>query len=144
MFRLLENTLGMGFIGLLALALTPAFAPMLSKWEGEILPVIRDVSLYDIRPDMDGTYFKTSFDKVRDCEFIGLVWYRNDGSGVSERVPIRFPVEEGDQSDRSRAEGKQRTGEWFLRMRSDELKDSFAEVRHRCHILWTTKTQFYP
>lgn len=145
MFQVYKSGLFNVFIsGLFLMAVIPPLSPILADFEGRLMPVTKDLAVEDFRHDAAGVYFKATFDKVRECEYLGLVWYRVLSDGRKERVVIRFPRAANDDSDRTRAEGVQRTGEWFLAMTPQEFETSYAEVRHRCHPLWSTVTVFYP
>lgn len=144
MFQLRDGFLGFGFGVLLCAALVPSFVPVLSVVEGQLLPVVDSTKLEGLRSDQNGVYFRTEFNKRRNCKYLGLVWYRVLAGGVNERVVVKFPRVAGDNSDSTRSTGRQRTGEWFLGMSEEELANSWAEVRHQCHFLWPTTTRFYP
>ena len=123
----------------------PAFANVAQQIETAVMPVTDDMRFLSIRETEDGTYFRVVFNKRRSCDFEGLVWYREIENQPPERIKIRFPRSSDDDSDSTRAVGQQQTGEWFAAMSAQDLvHSSFAIVRHRCHPLWQTVTEFYP
>lgn len=87
-----------------------------------------------------------SFTKLRDCEFLGLSWYRGSRAGGFERVHVALqPRPDGDLSGLTRPLGWQFAGPWEVGMPANEIPDgSFARLAHRCHIFWVSMTEFYP
>lgn len=129
---------------LFLMAITPPLAPLMQEAESKVLPVITDMQILDLRADNGGVSFRTSFDKVRGCKFVGLTWFRMLPGGLKEQVPIDFPRAPNDESDRTRPTGEQITGRWWLGMSLEDFETSSAWVRHVCHPLYESVTQFYP
>jgi hypothetical protein len=88
---------------------------------------------------------RAEFTKLRSCEYMGIAWYRGSEANDFERVSM-IPVEDPeDTSTPNRPVGTQRVGPWRLTMPAGEVRqNSFVQVFHRCHPLWTTMTKFYP
>ncbi|HEY7822447.1 MAG TPA: hypothetical protein VIG24_06430 [Acidimicrobiia bacterium] len=124
---------------LILVGFIPIGFPLLSRYEGELLPVVRNVQVEVSGTPATGLLVDVSFDKVRACEFLGLSWYDTFG----DRLPILFEVEaETMPSTRPVMDG-QRAGPWKL-LGIDRLDGSVAITSHRCHPLWITYTRFYP
>lgn len=112
--------------------------------EGEWFPVTSRAALISAEPFDGGALVYFQFTKVRECEFIGLSWFKGQPDGVFDRVRINFNGD-GDDSGSTRPRGTQIAGPWFIDIPPNELQaNSFAIVRHRCHPFWQTSTIFYP
>lgn len=86
-----------------------------------------------------------TFTKYRNCEFVGLSWYRGAAAGGFQRVPVVLPRPTGDVSTLTRPLGWQVGGPWEIGMPATEIPHgSFARLAHRCHVFWITMTEFYP
>jgi len=95
-------------------------------------------------PDKTNVY--AAFEKLRDCEYLGIAWYRGslDQRGF-ERVPLILLRQEGDNSSPNRPVGFQRSGPWVVSIPLEEIKtNSFVRLSHKCHPFWVTTTEFYP
>ena len=130
---------------LVVIGFIPLFFPILSRYEGRLLPVVQNVQVEKSGDTRTGILVDVSFDKIRACEFIGVSWYDTFG----DRLPIIFEpegetVEGATEAPRTRPvlDG-QRAGPWEL-IGIDNLDGSVAIVSHRCHPLWITYTRFYP
>ena len=120
----------------LSLAMTPAVFALGPMLESRFFPVVRDARVVNVHETPGGVQLFASFRKVRQCEFIALVWY--DG-------PVRFSVEfEPDAQDapRTRPTGDQFAGPWLVRGLG-AITGSHAFTYHRCHPLWVTISTFY-
>ncbi len=85
------------------------------------------------------------FNKVRQCEYIGISWFKRNSNGVLERVAVELMRRPGDSSSPNRPLGMQNAGPWVIDIPQDELRGtSVVELAHRCHPFWTTITRFYP
>lgn len=95
-------------------------------FEGDIFPVVRDVTV-----GFDGHNVSASFNKVRPCEFIDLIWF--DGKTWT---PAKFT------DTWSRPVGPSIGVKWstFPYEGPDNMK---IVVRHNCHPLWDTETTFF-
>lgn len=139
-----DVSLGAGFGFLLLAALVPTLSPLLADVEGYFFPVVKDVKVTSVRDVPGGVSIKVTFNKVRDCpDFIGVSWYSIGSDGALRRAILRFPNAE-DDSDQGRTTGVHVDDGWFLGMTREQLQNSQAIARHRCHVLWPTTTHFYP
>ena len=117
--------------------------PRMAYYEGEYFPVVDNVVLEVVHEDENGVYVDAVFDKIRNCEFARLNWYKFSDKGELQRVPLKF-IEDGDQGTVSRPVGLQRGNYWFIGVPRDQLPYTYAEAVHKCHPLWNTRTEFYP
>ena len=120
----------------ISLAMLPTLFTIGPRIEAAWFPVVRDVELINEEETRAGTSFYVSFRKVRQCEFLSLVWYEG---------PVRLTVDfepSSEDAPRTRPVGDQYAGPWLAR-NLHGLKGSRAFVYHRCHPLWTTITPFY-
>lgn len=87
-----------------------------------------------------------SFRKIRDCEYLGIAWFRRgDDDDSFSRVTVILHRVTGDTSSPNRPVGYQHAGPWDVGVPIHELQtNSFARLSHRCHGLWTTTTDFFP
>ncbi len=120
----------------ICLALTPAVFGSGPWVESHFFPVVRDTRITQPYDNDDGISFFVAFRKVRQCEFLGLVWYEH-----GTRLVVDFEPH-ADQAPRSRPVGEQFTGPWLVRGLQN-LKKSQAFAYHRCHPLWVTISRFY-
>lgn len=142
--RQLTWLLSLPVLGILVfLGFVPLAWPILSRYEGELFPVVRNVEVEYLGDADVGIYVNARFDKVRACEFIGISWYDSFG----DRSPILFEANAAGQQGeipRTRpAMDGQTAGPWKL-IGIDTLDGSIAITSHRCHPLWITYTRFYP
>jgi len=139
--RQLTWFLSMPVLGILILlGFVPLTWPVLARYEGQYFPVIKNVNVEIIEEVRNGLDVDVTFDKVRQCEFIGMSWYDTFGDRLQilfeingeENLPVTRPVRED-----------QDAGPWRL-LGIDNLDGSVAITSHRCHPLWITYTRFYP
>ena len=78
-----------------------------------------------------------TFDKVKDCHYLGMDWYKD---GI--RVALILEPEP-ETLAKSRPVGEQATGPWLLKDVMD-LEGVVGYSQHRCHPLWVTRTTLYP
>ena len=106
-------------------------------------PVVTKMRIVDLTGDGARTFVSIEFQKLRDCEFVGIAWYVKT-DGAFERVPILLHQPRGDGMY-TRPVGVQRAGPWEVSLTPRQLIGfSFVKMYHRCHGLWTTETDFYP
>lgn len=122
---------------LLGLTLIPLLWQVGPWLEHRFFPVVEDVEIHDPTVTEDGVSFFVSFEKVRQCEFVGVAWY----SGAV-RVGVEFAPGHN-LYPATRPEGDQFAGPWLVRDVST-LEGTRAAAIHRCHPLWQTVSQFYP
>lgn len=114
--------------------------------ETRFFPAVSKLTVVEMHDDPAGrAVIMAEFTKLRDCEFLGLAWYRGDPAGGFERVPVILLRQPGDASSPNRPTGTQRAGPWLIGVPSSEIPgNSFARLSHRCHGFWITTTDFYP
>ena len=127
-----------GFFAALSLVLigTPIVTPFLAHAEAKLFPVVTEFRVLEAKQHYNDTYVYVSFNKVRNCEFLGVNWYVGP-----DRLPIEFLEDAGNVSI-SRPKGDQVTGPWRVGIKS--LEGTNMSVQHRCHGLWLTETHLYP
>lgn len=131
-------------IALASMVAIPVIFSAGRAYEGDLLPVVGRLQIDRIERSPGGSLIWVRFNKLRDCEFVGLAWYHGERDGVFDRARIEFR-QSGDDSAATRVTGEQRAGPWFVSIPPDEIEtNSFAYLRHRCHPLWETQTPFYP
>ena len=118
------------------------FAPMIeSHW----FPVAEKLQITSMTPTKDGTgtVLQVSFNKLRDCEYLGIAWYLKGDNGSVTRVAVI--TARPDSGSPNRPLGQVTTGPWTVDMPMVRLlSSSYAVLFHNCHTLWTTKTDFWP
>lgn len=115
--------------------------------ETRFAPVVGKLQILSIEPgQMEGTTeIHAAFQKLRECEYLGISWFHGTKEGGFERVPITLLRQEGDTSSPNRPVGFQKAGPWIIGIPPDELTgNSFAQLRHQCWPFWVTTTDFYP
>lgn len=113
--------------------------------ETKYFPVVGKLEVHQIhRLDETTTRLFVSFRKLRNCQYLGISWFRGNPEHF-ERVPVVLMRAPGDISSPNRPIGHQAAGPWDVLMNEEDLRrNSFAELYHRCHFLWNTTTNFYP
>jgi len=117
--------------------------PYVEKWAfGPVVSKLRILS-FEVTPD-GNTKLAAEFTKLRDCEYVGIAWFRRYDAGF-ERIAVELMRAAGDTSSPNRPLGTQRAGPWVVHLTPDDIRtNSFAQLRHKCHGLWITTTEFYP
>lgn len=141
------------------------FSIMIKIASGILAVFFTIITIYTVGPSIETKYFpvvskltitKTEwrgpevtriwaqFNKLRNCEYKGIAWYRGNRNN-SERVPIILQRVQGDTSSPNRPMGLQKAGPWDIYVPSYQLQDgSFGELYHQCHPFWLTRTEFFP
>lgn len=115
--------------------------------ETRMFPVVSKLTILSAipGPDPNTTQIEVAFDKLRDCEYIGLSWYHSPRGKPFERVPVMLMRKPSDNSDPNRPLGYQQAGPWVIGVAPSELRtNSFAILSHRCHQWWLSRTEFFP
>jgi hypothetical protein len=114
--------------------------------ETRFFPVVGKLQIVSLMTNLDrNSILMAEFTKLRNCEYLGLAWYRGAQGGGFERVPVTLMRQEGDTSSPNRPVGTQRAGPWIIGMSAEDVRgNSFAQLQHRCHGLWVTTTEFWP
>lgn len=121
---------------------------MLGPWmETRFFPVVKTLHILRTEATDGGASSLVwgYFEKVRDCEYVGIAWFRGSRLGNFDRVSF-VPVREiGDHSSPTRPLGTQQGGPWKIGLPIEDLEtNSFVEIFHSCHPFWVTRTQWYP
>jgi hypothetical protein len=130
---------------IIAIVTVFALSPALARLEPMLFPVTTRLEIRQeaVRIEDGIIEFYVKFDKKRQCDFLGIAWYRGD-----ERLVLKFEASSS-LSPATRIVGPQFTGPWQLSAPSGfapltTMKGTKARVLHRCHPIWTTITQIYP
>jgi hypothetical protein len=109
-------------------------------------PVTEKLRILSIGADnRNRSILMVEFRKLRDCEYLGIAWFRGSRTGGFIRVPIELRREQDDASSPNRPVGVQQSGPWVVAVPPHEIEDnSFAVLYHRCNPFWVTTTDFYP
>jgi hypothetical protein len=129
------------------LALIPPSYFILQAIEHAQFPVVGKMELLNIEAEEGNTtlvYVK--FDKLRDCKYLGISWFRKLPGDVLERATIDIrPLTPLDRSDTNRPVGTQITGPWRIGIPADVIRStSTVHLTHQCHPLYVTRTVIYP
>jgi hypothetical protein len=135
-------SLAVTFFGTLFLAWTAG--PFIERWAfGPVVSKLRIVHMAKIEGDHTELY--AEFTKLRDCDYVGIAWFRGSPQGGFERVPVILKRPDYDRSSPNRPLGLQRAGPWEVFLKPEQIvSNSFARLSHKCHGLWTTTTDFFP
>lgn len=114
--------------------------------ETRFWPAVSKLLIVNLSEDDHGnSVVMAQFTKIRDCEYLGIAWFRGMPEGGFERVPVTLLRKPGDTSSPNRPTGTQKAGPWIVAMSPDQLRvNSFARLTHRCHPFWITTTEFWP
>lgn len=114
--------------------------------ETRFFPVVGKLQILKMEPVNDSvTAVWAAFAKRRDCEFIGIAWFRGRPDKEFERVPLVLMRDEHDISSPNRPVGYQKSGPWQVAIPYGEIVgNSFARLYHRCQPFWISTTEFYP
>lgn len=109
-------------------------------------PVVSKMQISEMNaltPERTAVY--ASFEKLRDCDYVGIAWFHGSRKTGFERVPIQLLRAPGDISSPNRPLGRQTSGPWIVDIPIGEIRNnSFVELYHHCTPLWITATEFYP
>ena len=135
--QLSKFALNLIFTSIFLLAVIPFAWPALSDQEGKLFPVLSTLEIVSYDKQPEGVYLYVEFAKLRQCEFIQMVWYR--GNAI---IPLITRPDDPSTIPITRPVGEAVSGPWLLETFS--LQGTNAIVQHRCHPLWYTYTNFYP
>lgn len=117
------------------------FGPAL---ETKFFPVVTNFKIIKETVSDDRVEISVEFEKKRDCAYLGTAWYRGHRTKIFEQVRFATQPVSGRVSP-SWPVGKQSSGPWTVFLSKEDLaSNSFAEFYHQCHLLWITRTEFYP
>jgi len=123
-------------LALLTLILFPLYAPLFPTVEGRVMPVTGKIVFVDVHPGPDGksTLLRMKYEKLRDCELLGVTADHGGDPLDFDRVdggpPITVPT------------GWRISGVW--RISVTDLSGIRIRWVHRCNLFWTTVTVGYP
>lgn len=114
--------------------------------EARLFPVLDKLHITSaVEMDNNRIELRVWANKMRNCEYVGLSWYRGSPDTMFSRVPIVLMRSSEMPQDPTRPLGPQSMGPWYLSMSLEDLyQNSFAEVTYRCHILWPTVIRVFP
>lgn len=113
--------------------------------ETRFWPVVSKLKILSIEEVAGQSQLTARFTKFRNCEYIGLSWFRGRLDGNFERVRVTILRQPGDDGSPNRPPGTQTSGPWLVAIPPADLRgNSFARLSHRCHFLWLTTTDFWP
>jgi len=130
------------FFSTIVLSLT--VAPWL---ETRFYPPVGKITITSMADNGDGTTtLYVEFDKFRDCEYIGMAWFRGTYGTEFQRVSMSVvPLAVNGTSIPTRPIGHHRAGPWIIGVPIDEImNNSSAQIFHRCNPLWMTTSEFHP
>jgi hypothetical protein len=123
-------------IVLLFLAMLPIYGPLIPPLEGMIAPVTSKVTFIQQTPVEGGMTVRMNYNKLRDCEILGVSMDRNG-------VPIEFePVVGSLDSLVTRGTGPRISRQWLIG--SDSTDGLRLRFIHRCSPWWMTVTIAFP
>ena len=113
--------------------------------EASYFPVVNSLTNVELKQDGNDVILTATMNKLRNCEYIGASWYKQDGNGVKDQLRYVSLVDAGD-SPPTRPVGKQLVGPLSIRGITVQQMglNVYAEIVHRCHPMWLTTTQLYP
>ena len=98
------------------------FATLYAIWivgpplETRFWPVVSKLQIISMEPAPDGfTKIRAGFNKLRDCEYVGIAWFVGDRSISFERVVVALNRDPKDTGSPNRPLGYQRAGPWDRR-----------------------------
>lgn len=117
-------------------------SPSLPYVSGHFYPVVGNVEIDTKQVAFHGgqwTEIAGRADKLRDCEFVEIRWFLDQPGDLRVRAQVRFF-----EAAKSRREGDFTFGPWVVQLTDDQLlRQSSANVVHKCHPLWLTITPFW-
>lgn len=91
------------------------------------------------------TKIYVSFTKLRNCDYMGIAWFRGNRTTGFLRVPLQLMRLPGDVSSPNRPLGYQQSEPWIVDIPQGEIvTNSFVELYHQCTPFWVSRTEFYP
>lgn len=136
------------FLAACIFAFTLILISTVGPWtETTFFPVVGKLSIDSVTQDEEGNAVITvRFNKLRNCDYVGLAWYKGVQSLPFDRVSVVLKRKAGDKSSPNRPLGLQRAGPWTIGLPPDELREnSFAQLTHKCPLIpWTSTTNFFP
>lgn len=114
--------MGKFFYALLYAAFTLSLIPLVtafgSEFEGRLFPVVEQLEILTIVPDGEKSLIYVRFEKIRECEYVGIGWYE-EVDGQLRRVKLDLRP---DGSDSNRPVGRQVAGPWSVDIPAEKLR----------------------
>tara|TARA_Y100000310_G_scaffold211266_1_gene212036 strand:- start:15628 stop:16065 length:438 start_codon:yes stop_codon:yes gene_type:complete len=133
-----NNVVTWGIILAFMFTMMVSFAsPTLSQIESRVFPVTSKINVVRSKTMGDDLLIWVEFEKKRQCDFLGMVWYKDAKRLIIDLEPgaaTSFPT---------RPTGPQSIGPWKL-YDVTSLHGVTASTFHRCNNFWTTLTSVYP
>lgn len=121
----------------LLIALIPSLFGVMRTIETNFFPVVNNVSFEVTDRKVDLITLKLEFDKVRNCDYLRIQTFVGQRSGRAAGIPNEFNTDIG---SRPTGEGVE-IGNWQL-VTNEPMANVYADVLHRCHPLYVTRTKF--
>jgi len=130
----------------IAICMIAAFYSLGPRLETEWWPVVGKLKINSMETPRPGwTLIRVNFEKLRDCEYVGLSWYVGQRPDNFERIAVSVQRDPEDTGSPNRPLGLQRAGPWLVAVDTKEFtRGTFAQLQHRCHPFWISTTDFYP
>jgi len=139
----IKTLLGVATAFFLLVALYTAGPELETRWA----PVVAKMEIVTAVAFPNGrSEIYVRFNKLRNCKYLGMAWYAGERNVPGfRRVPFVLVPQTGEKPNPTRPVGDQIAGPWIVDMPITELKgNSFVELFHECHVLWQSRTEFYP
>jgi hypothetical protein len=116
-----------------------------SKYEGYWFPVVNNFQIHKLEAHGDKTWVWSSFDKVRNCEYVGISWYYKFPTPglitIARRTLDIDPNDAQQEQDPNRPEGEHIVGPWEINMTIEEVRNhTLLSTTHRCHPFYITRS----
>ena len=124
------------WVAIFLIAQLGLFSIYYRDFETKFFPVVSYIEIIPpIVPHDDGLLIWVKFEKMRECEFLGVRVFSADG----QRIHLQFlDDDDEDESYRSRAVGPQVSGPWLIDTKN--IADKQIEAIHKCDPFSTTKS----
>lgn len=103
--------------------------------EGYLNPVVDSFRIETVLPDENSLIFYGTFEKKRDCNFVGLY-----GTIEKDKHYTHIPVSFED-TPRIRTTGTQYFGPWRVSVTTEQFRSMKLYATHDCHNGYLTKTK---
>lgn len=117
-----------------------------STIESALFPVVSDFSAVPIERSEEGTTYRISFSKIRQCDprTESFAWYliKDNGDHVRVNYESLSARPSTNDNDLSRPTGVNRGIEWVVNNLQEPYASQEVVLYHDCHALWRTKTTF--
>lgn len=108
----------------------------LRSFETTYNPVSRTIGWKVLERTPDYMVLEIEFRKIRKCEYRNMQVFAGERNGRSFDVNAEFEVEQG-----SRPTGAYAVQNWKL-YTNEPVTNLYADVIHKCHFFWDTRSKF--